>query len=413
VNRNVRPPRLVLGGILIAIAIAGANACQLVFPFGPVSDTADGASDGSADTTNQGDAPSDGRSGDAIGPDGGISCDASCTAETLVPSLNQPAGLHVGNGNVYWTTFSNDSMAGLWCKPVGGGQPQSLAPGFPYVADFVVDSNGAYIAAPAANHEIAAYAFGPGTCGSGGQSFTFSNDPGAQALAIDDARLYWYHQDNVDHTIYALPKDAGADAEAGVTYSFQFGYGSAVAMTTYGGQLYFTIGYPAAADGGATPGQIGYQSVAGAEAGAVSNFASGGIQPAAIAVDASGTYWVHAGDRDNSGSVMMYGSHANQAALVADMQASPMGIYVDDNYVYWTNRGTSANGYNDGSVMRALKAGPGKPTTLAQGEPQPMGIGGDGANIYWVDCGAGNDCFSYMVQNNLGKLMTLPTCHCP
>jgi hypothetical protein len=74
------------------------------------------------------------------------------------------------------------------------------------------------------------------------------------------------------------------------------------------------------------------------------------------------------------------------APVAASGQDAPQGITVDTVNVYWTNAGTAAGNYLDGTVMKMPLAG-GTPTAIATGQALPTGIATDGVNVYWADLG--------------------------
>jgi hypothetical protein len=68
---------------------------------------------------------------------------------------------------------------------------------------------------------------------------------------------------------------------------------------------------------------------------------------------------------------------------LAAAQASPASLAVDGTNVYWTNYGTLANNYADGSLMSVPVAG-GTPTVLASGQDSPRSLAVDATNVYWT-----------------------------
>jgi hypothetical protein len=75
---------------------------------------------------------------------------------------------------------------------------------------------------------------------------------------------------------------------------------------------------------------------------------------------------------------------------LASGQSTPMSVAVDAASVYWTNFGTAADNFMDGTVMSAPLDG-GTATTLASEQSTPVSIVVDATSVYWLDVvGSGN-----------------------
>ena len=63
-------------------------------------------------------------------------------------------------------------------------------------------------------------------------------------------------------------------------------------------------------------------------------------------------------------------------------------LAIDSTNVYWTDSGTAANNFHDGTVMRVAIGG-GTAIVLASGQDYPLGIAVDDSSVYWTNV-AGN-----------------------
>ena len=119
--------------------------------------------------------------------------------------------------------------------------------------------------------------------------------------------------------------------------------------------------------------------------------ATGFINPIAVLVEGADAYVVDAGQDvgPEPGSIVRVPLAGGKAVPIATGLASPAGIAIDAEYIYFTTLGTSVNGYNDGAVMRVSKSR-GSVLPLAMNEPAPGSIGVDGSFVYWADHGTQN-----------------------
>ncbi|HEY8041264.1 MAG TPA: hypothetical protein VIF15_15765, partial [Polyangiaceae bacterium] len=65
--------------------------------------------------------------------------------------------------------------------------------------------------------------------------------------------------------------------------------------------------------------------------------------------------------------------------VLAQGQAQPQSLAVDQDTVYWTNI------VDPGTVMKCPIAGCLTPTMLADNQPTPAYIAVDGSRVYWTD----------------------------
>ena len=81
-----------------------------------------------------------------------------------------------------------------------------------------------------------------------------------------------------------------------------------------------------------------------------------------VAVDATDVYVVLLGELDqmgtpvdNTGSVMRVAKSGGTPTTIASGEPAPVHVALDNTFVYWPDLGTSAQGFNDGSVRRLGK----------------------------------------------------------
>jgi hypothetical protein len=130
--------------------------------------------------------------------------------------------------------------------------------------------------------------------------------------------------------------------------------------------------------------------------GAMAPLYSGGITPAAVAVDDENVYWVDVGTSGSSNGKVMQQSlstgttttlAANRTMNGGMTQANTWGfIALDATYVYWTE---IANGDGTaGTVMRAPIGG-GSLVTMASNQKVPQGVAVNATDVYWGDASNG------------------------
>jgi hypothetical protein len=97
---------------------------------------------------------------------------------------------------------------------------------------------------------------------------------------------------------------------------------------------------------------------------------------------AKAIYWTNSEPGGDVMTAKLSGTPAvpGMATVFASKQARPIGIAVDADTVYWTNR-------DDGTVMKAPKAG-GAPVVVAKGQSTPGAIAVDADNVYWINEGS-------------------------
>jgi sugar lactone lactonase YvrE len=115
-----------------------------------------------------------------------------------------------------------------------------------------------------------------------------------------------------------------------------------------------------------------------------------------LALDATNVYWTTSDGKGGGAIHKVAVDGKGKPSVVATVPTSdfggPLGVEVDDKFVYWLVS------TEQGSVMRASKAG-GAPTTLATGQRTPYGLALTPDALVWTDYGS---------AILTGAVMTLP-----
>jgi hypothetical protein len=137
--------------------------------------------------------------------------------------------------------------------------------------------------------------------------------------------------------------------------------------------------------------------------GTVTTLASGRNAPGGITTDGVKVYWAEWGTAANGykdGAVLSVPVGGTTIVTLASGQSGPGHVAVDSASIYWTNQGSAANSFTDGSLATTLLSTPGGTvTTLVSGLLQPqtlVGAAGTGttfATLYWTNYGSTANAF--------------------
>jgi hypothetical protein len=143
--------------------------------------------------------------------------------------------------------------------------------------------------------------------------------------------------------------------------------------------------------------------------------ASGLAAPFEMAADDTNLYFItigtdvalsDGGSSQTNGALMAVPKSGGTTSVLVPNLVNPSGVAVDATNVYVVLLGQVDSGGmpvdNTGSVMRVAKSG-GTPTTIASGEPAPMGVAVDNTFVYWTDFGTSARAFMDGSVRRLGK----------
>ena len=236
-------------------------------------------------------------------------------------------------------------------------------------------------------------------------------------IAVDSTNVYWIARDG---SVYSVPIGGGTQTLLGSVGTKGQGIavqGSSLYATDYASGVWSLSTIPSSpvkiASGGASAGLTSaivadtnnvYFSTEGSSTSEVAQAPIGGgatvpldsaiaypmltiSPPFNVAVDATYVYWADAGTTDNGGSVQRVLIGGGTVETIATGQAYPWSLVVYSGSVYWTNLGTAANTYNDGSVMK-LTIGS-SPTALVSNVRSPTMLAADASGVYFAMLGSG------------------------
>lgn len=133
-------------------------------------------------------------------------------------------------------------------------------------------------------------------------------------------------------------------------------------------------------------------------------FVAGIASPCGVAVDGQYIYWIGSGNND-IGRARLDGTEVNHAFIVRPDNGS-CGIAVDDNYIYWATGGPGT------TIGRANKDGSLPNNDFITGTSQPCGLAVNGSHIYWARTGSiarsnldGTNVVQSFISNPTGACM--------
>ena len=307
----------------------------------------------------------------------------------IATSRQKPQLVTASSTYVYWKEVSQFADS-VFRMPVAGGTPSTVASisGF---SGLVVDpSNNLYVTrgsscvADGGTSSTLGEVENIGATGPARWIASSLRNPGA--VAVDSSYVYWLdfgdfacHWDQSNHWLW----DGWSHNGTSALWRASLGGQNITKLwsTSDIGSSFFDAGSIAVnADYLAWTGS---QGLHGTNAYRTGGYAAPWVVPVTkadvVALDASNVYW-----SDSLGGVVMQRAPGGGDAITIASGQTPWGVAVDGLNVYWVNRGTLANSYGDGAVMKAPVGG-GLATTIAASVVNASGyLALEGTHVYWT-----------------------------
>jgi hypothetical protein len=302
---------------------------------------------------------------------GGKCSGGKCQVSVLAPNQKTPWGIAVDGASVFWLAEGDGSV---YSVPVGGGTAEPIATGQNGPVQIALDGE---------------YVFWTNFQGGGSvrrmkkdgtDLTTLAQASGPWALAVGaagDNYVYWTNTS--DGSLRRIVKPGGHPVV------LLTGESSPRGIAVDGTHMYWTT------SGG---GQVRRANLDGT---APETLVTGQNYPLGVALDDTWVYWTEVGagyaldacSQANGRIVRAKKSDGSDLMTVADNQACPLNLVVQNGLVHWTNTGTVTGGasYNyDGTVQSAAVDGT-NPKLIATGQDRPYGIAVSDVAVFWSNQG--------------------------
>lgn len=298
---------------------------------------------------------------------GGKCSGGTCQVSVLAPNQKTPWGIAVDEASVFWLAEGDGSV---YSVPVGGGTAEQIATGQSGPVQIALDGE---------------YVFWTNFQGGGSvrrmrkdgtDLTTLAQASGPWALALGSTYVYWTNTS--DGSLRRVVKPGGQPVVLLTGESSPRGI--AVDET----HMYWTT---------SGSDQVRRANLDGT---AAETLATGQNYPLGIALDDTWVYWTEVGANYSLGDcsqadgriVRAKKADGSNLMTVADNQACPLNLVVQDGVVYWTNAGTvTGSNYNyDGTVQRANVDGT-DPKLIATGQDRPYGVAVSDVAVFWTNQG--------------------------
>lgn len=297
----------------------------------------------------------------------------NCQPVVLAMGLDRPDGIALGPNDIYVTTYGGETVISL---PKSGGTPTPLATNETSARGVAVAGSTLYWANGDFEFSDAGYKGGVWQCtlpGCTGKKLVAPGDFAAYPTIHGNA-IYFDSQNTGEVRRVAL---TGGPASVIATSNHPFG------LAVDDSYVYYTSFQPSIYRSLIDGGSVNNEQAVGPN----------GDTIGFIALDDQRVYWVYT-EKNGTGHVVStakaLGSGVTSYGTPAD-NVFPVGIVVDDEYVYWSTDGTETGGFpnGDGKVLACPKKGcdASGPFVLATGNLFGGPMATDDLAIYWVEYG--------------------------
>ncbi len=311
---------------------------------------------------------------DAFRPDHSGACPVACAGSACVPhllagNLSGASTVTAYENNVYWT---NNLGGTVMVAPADGSSAATiLATAQPHPTGIYVEPAGVFWAAMGTGNfdGVISRANFDGT--NPEKLATYAD--GAYRLAGFLGYLYWSESGTPSSPISILRMEIGGFNERYVAKDFA---ASPTSLAVDASGVYWTT-----TEGTVSKAPIG--CIYANDHACARTVVVGRVNPHAVAVGDGDLFWAE------DGAVMTSRTDGSCAGAECPLplvtnQASPVGLVVAGDELYWINAGA---GPNDGSVMFMRRDGT-CPTALATGQALPASIAVDDQRVYWLNAGS-------------------------